>query len=51
MPSLADLFARSPAWASELTGHWRDSQLDELGAGNSEIRRTRIGRELFAETK
>ena len=30
---------------------WRDAKLYEIGAGNSEIRRMLIGRELFAETK
>jgi isovaleryl-CoA dehydrogenase len=29
---------------------WRDAKLYEIGAGTSEIRRTLIGRELFAET-
>jgi isovaleryl-CoA dehydrogenase len=29
---------------------WRDAKLYEIGAGTSEIRRTLIGRELYAET-
>ena len=31
--------------------YWRDAKLYEIGAGNSEIRRMLIGRELFNETK